>query len=256
MHCTALIGYTGFVGGTLCRSRTFSDLYNSKNITDIRGKSYDQITVAAAPAEKWKANQNPEADWAQILRLIQALDEVKAREVRLISTIDVYPAPVGVDERTLIDPRDVPPYGRHRLWLEKALQDRFDCKVIRLPGLFGQGLKKNIIFDFLTGNRVAMIDTRSCFQFYNLARLADDMDRLLATPSRLINLTVAPVRTGDVAQRICGEWDENHLAAPPPLYDVRSVHAGPSGGADGYFYTAAQSLSEIGAFAKAWRRNG
>src|SRR3954462_10163963 len=96
----ALIGATGFVGGTLLRQSSFSDLYHSRNIDEIRGRSYDLVVCAGARAEKWKANQDPETDRAAIARLSRPLAEARRGVGVLISTIDVYPEPVAVDEDT------------------------------------------------------------------------------------------------------------------------------------------------------------
>jgi hypothetical protein len=66
---SALVGHTGFVGGTLLRQRSFDDLYNSRNVEALAGKTYDLVACAAAPGVKWKANQEPEQDLASIRRL-------------------------------------------------------------------------------------------------------------------------------------------------------------------------------------------
>jgi hypothetical protein len=54
---SALIGHTGFVGGHLSRQVAFDDLYNSKNIEHIAGKSYRLVVCCGASAVKWVANQ-------------------------------------------------------------------------------------------------------------------------------------------------------------------------------------------------------
>src|SRR5713101_4387612 len=101
----ALIGFTGFVGGNLLRQTHFDDLYNSRNIESIAGKKYKTLVCSGAPADKWKANQNPSADFDNIQRLQERLSRVSADEVILISTVDVYPNPVSVDEGSQIDQR-------------------------------------------------------------------------------------------------------------------------------------------------------
>src|SRR5947209_18546431 len=99
----ALIGYTGLVGGTLLRQTRFDDLYNRGNIESIAGRSYDLLVCAGAPAQKWLANREPGPDRANLERLMTALATVKARQVVLISTVDVWPIPVDVDEGSRID---------------------------------------------------------------------------------------------------------------------------------------------------------
>src|ERR1035438_6640114 len=100
---SALIGHTGFVGGTLLRQRGFDDLYRSVNIGEIAGKEYDLLICAGAPAAKWKANKEPEEDRRNLLSLMEALGKTRARTAILISTIDVYASPAGGYEDTPID---------------------------------------------------------------------------------------------------------------------------------------------------------
>ncbi len=147
---TALIGYTGFVGSNLALQYEFTDLYNSKNITEIAGKSYDLLICAGVKAQKWVANQQPEKDLADIQALIGQLSKAEIKQFVLISTIDVYPNPVNVDEDSLIDKTNHHPYGLNRLYLEEWVANHYqDHLIIRLPGLFGKGIKKNFIHDIL-----------------------------------------------------------------------------------------------------------
>ena len=95
---SALIGYTGFVGGNLISQTRFDDLYNSSNIENIQGKYYGLIVVAGAPAVKWKANKEPQQDLENLSRLMGCLDKAAAGFVILISTVDVYPTAVEIDE--------------------------------------------------------------------------------------------------------------------------------------------------------------
>jgi nucleoside-diphosphate-sugar epimerase len=99
----ALIGHTGFVGGNLKAQGRYDDLYNTSNIESIAGQEYELVVSAGAPAAKWIANKEPAADLAAIERLQQALSQVEAERFVLISSVDVYPRPVGVDETTPID---------------------------------------------------------------------------------------------------------------------------------------------------------
>src|SRR5262249_38111992 len=121
---TALIGYTGFVGGTLARGQKFDALYNSKNISDIVGRSFDLVVCAGVSAAKWLANREPEADRAAIAALTRCLEQVDVRELVLISTIDVYPDPsLPLDESSSIDPAVTHAYGRHRFELEQWVRE-------------------------------------------------------------------------------------------------------------------------------------
>lgn len=246
----ALIGYTGFVGGNLLSQTEFSFLYNSKNIEDAQGQSFDLLVCAGAPAEKWKANQQPEADRAALGRLCSVLAKVRARRVVLISTIDVYPNPLGVDEDTFFEP-GAAAYGRHRFLLEKFVQDHFDALILRLPGLFGPGLKKNIIYDFLHDNQVAQIDSRGVFQFYDLANLWRDVMRASDAGLRVLNVATEPVGVEELVSYAFGKTFRNEPPdRTPARYDMRSVHASLFGGSRGYLYDRQAVLDAAKAFVR------
>ncbi|MDA7964131.1 hypothetical protein [Ruegeria sp.] len=252
----ALIGHTGFVGHNLWATGAYDIGYNSKNFREMAGQSFDTVTCAGVQAVKWWANQNAEADWAAIEPLLQVLDTVQTRRLILISTVDVYKSPIGVDESSPTPTDDLHAYGLHRLRVEDHLRARFDdCRVLRLPGLFGNGLKKNLIFDALTGGGLSGFDARSRFQFYHLNRLKPDIDRICQTDLSLVNLAVEPVSVRDVVQKVTGQDHDLELPKPPFLYDMQTCHAGVWGQSGPYLETAPQCLQGIAGFADQWRRD-
>ena len=159
----ALIGYSGFVGSHLHRAHEFGALFNSSNMAMSRGQGFELAVCAAAPASMWAANRDPEADERLIDRLIDQLSGFEARSFVLISTIAVLgDVAAGLDEDTE-NFEETLAYGRNRRMLERACRSLFDtCVIVRLPALFGTGLKKNFVFDilnplpsFLTSERFA-----------------------------------------------------------------------------------------------------
>jgi nucleoside-diphosphate-sugar epimerase len=251
---SALIGSTGFVGSTLLRQTSFDEQFHSTDIERIRGQSYGLLVCAGAPAEKWKANRDPESDRANLQRLMQCLAEVHAEHVVLISTVDVYPVPVGVDEGTTIDPEAGSAYGRHRFELEVFVRDRFDTTCVRLPGLFGRGLKKNVIYDFLNNNETGAICPDSVYQFYGLDDLWRDIAQVRAHGLSLVNFGVEPVSVRDVAREGLGIEFEKPLAVNAVRYDMHTRYAGLLGGTGVYLRSRHQVLAAIRDFAEAWRR--
>lgn len=212
----ALIGYTGFVGSNILQQAQFDELYNSKNINDISGRSFDLVVCAGVPAVKWWANQNPEEDLAIINSLAEIYQTIKAKTFVLISTVDVYPIPINVIESTEIEPEDVCPYGKHRLLLEKKLEGCFEnLHVIRLPGLFGKGLKKNILFDMLSGNILDKINLDSSFQWYPLSRIWKDIQTVIDADLPLMNLAVQPLPS-----RLIKDNFFNHLEVGSNPFEV------------------------------------
>lgn len=244
----ALIGRSGLVGGTILHARPFDAMFRSTDIETMRGSSWDLVVCAGVRAEKWRANADPEADTAGIARLTNVLATLRIAHLVLISTVDVYPAPSGVDESTAIAPNSGHAYGRHRLALEAFCTERFPCTVVRLPGLFGSGLKKNAIFDLLHENAVEKIHPESAFQFYDLSRLWADIERIRAAELRLANLVSEPVRMADVANQVFGRDLTPTPGTTTTRYDVQSRHASRFGGHNGYWYSAADVHDRIKRF--------
>lgn len=222
----ALIGYTGFVGTSLLGQTQFIDYYNSKNITDIRGKHFSMIVCAGAPAVKWKANQNPEEDLNNIQGLMGHLHEVTADEFILISTVDVYRVPLEVDEDSKIEVNEIDPYGKHRYLLEQYVASHFPVsRIIRLPGLFGTGLKKNFIYDMLHNNCLHLTHYQSVFQFYDMSRLWMDIQTVRSNRLELVNFATEPVSAFEVAESCFGIPFRNVNDKAPVKYDMHSKWA-------------------------------
>ncbi len=254
----ALIGHTGFVGGTLDRSGwEFGARFNSSNIDEARGRHFTTVVCAGVSAVKWKANKEPEADWAGIQRLIDVLDTVTTDRFILVSTVDIYPDPIGVTEDDSPARGSGQPYGRHRLELEHYVAGRFPVHhVVRLPALFGQGLKKNAIFDLLTGNMVDKISPNGVFQWYPMIRFADDVRRIVAAGLPLLNIAVAPLRMGDIATRLFPGVAIGPADMPAGRYDMRTRHAAVLGGSGPYHIDADGALAALADYVASVRANG
>jgi len=244
---SALIGHTGFVGQSLLRQAPFDVLVNSSNVDELRGRSFALVACAGARAEKWKANRDPAADLAGIERLLSVLQEVRAGRFVLVSTVDVFETPAGVDESAPADARNA--YGRHRRRLEELCAERFGAQVLRLPGLFGPGLKKNAVYDLLHDNQVEKIHPDSTYQFYDVRQLWADAEKAEQAGIRLLHLSAEPLSMHEIALRCFGR----ELSAPtgvPAHYDVRSRHAGLWGGRDGYLRSREEVMRGLTQFVR------
>ena len=254
---TALIGHSGFVGSTLLKQDAFDSCYRASNIGDIDGRSFARVVCAAAPAQKWIANREPDADRRNIEGLIDHLRTIRCDRFVLISTVDVFKQPLGVDEDSPVDEDGLHAYGRHRLLLEQFVRAQFaDHLVVRLPGLVGPGLRKNVIFDLLNDNNLQAIDSRGVFQFYPMVSLKYDIDVALRERLRLVHLTAAPISVGEVAREGFGRPFDQTLAAAPARYDFRSKHAALFGGADGYQYGKRETILAVRSYAQSEPRAG
>jgi nucleoside-diphosphate-sugar epimerase len=248
----ALIGHTGFVGGNLRRQQSFDALFNSQNIGALRGHRFDEIWCAGVSATKWWANQHPADDWARIELLLDALRDTQAGRLVLISTVDVFPRPLEVDERTPAQTDGLHAYGLHRLRVEAFVRRQFPRHlVVRLPGLYGPGLKKNVIYDFLHANNLAAIRADSVFQFYDVQRLTDDVSKAAAAALDLVHFATEPVSVAEIAAQAFGRRFDNRPAGEPVRYDMRTIHARLWGRDGPYLEDRSGVLSGIRAFVSA-----
>jgi nucleoside-diphosphate-sugar epimerase len=251
----ALIGFSGFVGSTLLKQRSFESFYRSTNIADIDGQSFDTLVCAGAPAQKWLANREPDLDRQKIEGLMERLKAIHCKTFILISTVDVFKNPIEVDESTAIEESGLHAYGLHRRMLEKFVEKNFtNHLIVRLPGLVGPGLRKNVIFDFLNENNLHQIDSRGTFQFYPMINLWYDIQTALHHGLKLIHLTAEPITVGDVSKEGFGRSFEHILPHAPAIYDLRTRHASIFGGTAHYQYSARETVQAIRAYAQSESR--
>lgn len=148
---SALVGYTGFVGGNLAATHRFDSLYNSKNITDAFGSHPHLLVYSGVKAEMFLANKFPEQDMREMEGAVDNIRRIAPRRLVLISTIGVYADTRSGDESSAsADAPGLAPYGRNRLFLEQKVRGLYpDALIVRLPALFGINLKKNFIYDMI-----------------------------------------------------------------------------------------------------------
>ncbi len=249
---TALIGYSGFVGGNIAAQSQFDILYNSKNIAAIEGQQYDLVVSAANRADMWRINQQAKKDLAEINEFIDHIKKAEIKKLVLISTAAVYKKTAGVDEDSPIKLDGLPPYGANRYHLEKICAQNFDTTIIRLPGLFGKGLKKNAIYDLLHNNQVERIHWAAKYQYYNLDNIWRDIKIALNNKLTLVNFATEPVQTKEMAEYCFGikDFDNEPEGIKPAAWDIHSKYTKLFGGQGFYLYSKTQELRDIKSFVK------
>lgn len=245
----ALIGHTGFVGSTLLRQRPFDALYRSTDIGEAAHRRFGTVVCAGAPAQKWVANREPAADEANIRRLMQVLESVDAERFVLISTVDVFADPRDVDEDSPVGEENLHAYGRHRLALERFVAGRFPSHlIVRLVGLVGPGLRKNVIFDFHNRRNLDGIDSAAVYQFYPMVNLWADLELALSRELRLVHLTAEPISVAELAREAFGIAFDRRGEGAAPRYDLRSRHAQLFGGSGPYQYSRREVIAAVRAY--------
>jgi len=220
----AIVGWTGLVGRELLTRLPGAILYNSTNIQDMAGRSFNRIYFAGMPAEKWKINGAPDADYERLCMYKDLLATVQCAHFYLISTVDVLDCNVPQDETGLVYAAH--PYGRHRRLLEIYVAEQFPgCHtIVRLPGLFGTGLKKNALYDLLYGNNTHGICLDSEFQWYDICDLYDDLETWRECGIVLIQPVSAPVAMRTVVRRFFPQLEAACVGTQAVSYKLTSAY--------------------------------
>ena len=151
VYSDLLVGSTGFVGGNLMAKHKFTAVCHSSDVASQYGTRPDLCVYAGVPAAMFLANADPEADLAVMAAARENLRRIAPKELVLISSIAVYADSRGKNEDDAPDTEGLSAYGRNRLQLEQWVRQDFPhALIVRLPALYGKGLKKNFLFDLQT----------------------------------------------------------------------------------------------------------
>ena len=305
MPDTVLVGSTGFVGGNLLAAHPFDAAYHSTDVQNGFGRDNGLVVYAGVPAAMYLANADPAADLAVMAAARENLRRLAPKKVVLISSICVFADSRGKTEADEPTPEGLAPYGANRLQLERWVREDWpDALIVRLPALYGKGLKKNFLYDLhtitpallrpdkyrqlaaeselvrigyedagngfykLSGkadpaalrawfaaapfNALAFTDSRSVYQFYDLARLWRDIRTALDADLRVLHLATPPLSAARVYEAFTGKTFTNHLPGTPFDYDLRTRHAALLGGAGEYLCTEDECLTAVCDFLRNW----
>jgi len=168
-----ILGGGGFVGSAItryCLARGLEHRVITRlNYDEHCGTGCDVLVDASGNSKKYLADRDPLADFDQSVRLkARALHAFEARHYVLISTGDVYndpSCPATSDETVAIDIARLSRYGQHKFLAEQLVIARHpNWLIVRAGGFVGSGLRKNAIFDMLTGARLRL-SPASALQF-------------------------------------------------------------------------------------------
>lgn len=104
-------------------------------------------------------------------------------------------------------------------------QDEFG-NLKQQPGLTSQ-IKDNLIKIFTTASFSALnfTDSRSSFQFYNLANLRNDINKAIENDHTILNLTSEPITARELVKHLTGKDFNNHTNKGGISYNVYSKYA-------------------------------
>src|SRR5262249_27605383 len=152
-------------------------------------------------------------------KLMAALANIVAEKFILVSTVDVYGDPVAVNEFDPAIPKDH--YGYNRLQLEHFVERHFPTRtIVRLPALFGRGLRKNALFDLMNDQRTEEISASAIYQWFPIDRFFSKLRDV-----KVLNLATEPVDMSHIRWLFFQNRQIGHPRKDAPKYDVRSIYA-------------------------------
>ena len=253
-----IIGGQGFVGSAYVRLLTARGIAHQvvtrENYDSLRGTACDVLINANGNSKKFLAAREPLNEFDQSVRSVaQSLEDFPCKTYVLLSTGDVYPdqsSPAVTREDQAIDPARQSRYGLHKCLAEQLVRGtQQQWLVMRMGGFVGPGLKKNAIYDLLTGGRV-WLSPQSELQFLSTDRAAELVWRLVekGVRNQIVNLgALGTVNLGALHSRLASP-SVFQPQAPTIRYEVSLDKLAALSGA-----TLPQSEDEVNAFVAAWK---
>ena len=188
----ALIGSNGTIGASILDNITVDRVYNSDNLEDIAGHSFDRVIVAAPSGNRLAVNRGQVQDLEQCERIVAALATCAIKELVLIGSVDAVTAPNTE-------------YGSNRAWLEQHLANQHNLYTLRLCTLIGKRIKKNMLYDIKHGLFLEKIDAGAVLQWCILDDVPAQIERVIAQGPGSVNIVSEPIANRTVLQRFCPE---------------------------------------------------
>jgi len=219
-----LIGYTGLVGKHILNNaeHNIDFIYNTKNINEIKNKEFDLLICSCLSGNKRIVNENSTDDFNNVIFLMNVLNTIKVNKLILISTIEVYDKNF-IDESHNIDSTKLNPYGRNRYIFENYCNKKFNSYIIRLPVIFGKGIKKNVIFD-LVNKKFEYINLNDIIQFYDLNNIYTDIIKIINNDLKISNLISEPILIKTLAKDIFNINLDHNNKNNLRNYNIYSIH--------------------------------
>lgn len=206
MAPNCIIGNTGFVGYNIIHNSNIhiSEFYNSKNIQNMNNE-YNIILFCGLSGNVGYTNANHDKDRENVNFFINKLKTIKCNTFILISTVNVYPILNSrhTEDKILDINESIDSYGKHRLEFEKFIMETYtNHHILRLPSIYGERLKKGVLFDLLHQNYLEGICVDDKIQFYDLSNLNDDIEYIRNNDIKILNLVSEPICVRDIINTV------------------------------------------------------
>jgi len=213
MKTCLVIGAKGFIGSAVAAEAaargyivTAVDL---DNYEASKGASADLLINVAGNSRKFIDDQDPVKGYElSVTSVMNVLHDFRFKFYVQLSSGAIYPNegnPLENSEETFLQPSTMTRYGFHK-WMAEQLVQHYAPKrlIIRMGGFVGPGLKKNALFDLLTGGPL-FVHPDSEFQYMDTRDLAKAVFELCEGADRTETLLNLSAR-GTVSVRQAAEW--------------------------------------------------
>jgi hypothetical protein len=184
---TALIGSNGTIGSSILHNMSFTYVYNSDNINEMKLHKFDLVVIAAPSGNRLSVNKDPDTDLRNIDLIIDCILHAEIDCLILISTVDTVAYPDTV-------------YGSHRLKLENFVKKHNKHHILRLSTLVGKNIKKNVLFDLKNKLFTDKIDATAVIQWCPLDTLHNEIAYVIDNNINELNLVSEPIVNQDIIQ--------------------------------------------------------
>ena len=230
-HEIGIIGAKGTVGKTLLSQYKNEEIFPHQiireNFEDSSKNYYKTLIVCCFDARKYIVDKDPFSDLENINYIYKTLKKYSAEKVILISTVDVYQTRKG-NELTLLN-HNKAGYSFNRYLCELYLREVFEKTfIIRLQGLVGVNIKKNMVFDLKFDNSVEKVNRNLKIQYYPLIRLMKDLKNIINKDIKLVNLSCEPLSINDISEfiKVPNYYKtNNNLPDQSKNYNVKSIYS-------------------------------
>lgn len=175
-----ILGHTGFVGQTVYKYMSKSHHVqgiNSKTKSIPTGE-FDVVINCAGSSKKYLAHENPSKDFYINASVFSTVLKLNMKKFIHISSID---AGAIVDNN----------YTRSKLAMEECVQLYFpDATILRLGGMIGDGLKKNVIYDIINNQNLHITFDSIC-NYISTQEVAKIIEKVIDLNIKKITITVA-----------------------------------------------------------------
>ena len=211
-----IIGAAGFIGSAITNEASTRGLdvapVTRGNYDALRGTQADCLINAAGNSRKFVDTRDPVLGFEQTVNTtMRLMHDFSFKFFVHLSSGAVYPHeddPAQNSEDTTLLPGEMSNYGFHK-WLAERLALKYAPRhlILRMGGFVGPGLKKNAVFDLLSGaplhvhpdSELQFMDTR------DLAKALFDLISLPAQPTATNQIFNISAR-GTVTVRQIAQW--------------------------------------------------